>query len=201
MVIKAVLALPMACVLLWFCTFSAWAEKTRPLPFLYSFSPPTSPFMNTTDLEQVRKAYFSATDSERKTESLLKEVRKKSVADPVYRAYEGACEAILAKYMWSPYSKLAQVNKAKDLFRKAIEAAPDNAEIRFLRFSVQHNLPDFLRNESDFQADKKFLLRTFEQNQTDLLSPYLIQQITTFLTQSGRYKPEERKIFEAYLTK
>ncbi|WP_154657191.1 hypothetical protein [Hugenholtzia roseola] len=161
-----------------------------------------SPMHSThTDIEQIRKAYFSATDSERKTESLLKEVQKKSATDPVYRAYEGACEAILAKYMWSPYSKFAQVNKAKDLFKKAIEAAPDNAEIRFLRFSVQHNLPDFLRNESDFQADKKFLLQTFEQNQIELLSPYLIQQIATFLTQSGRYKPEERKIFEAYQTK
>jgi Tfp pilus assembly protein PilF len=150
------------------------------------------------DIEHIRTAYFEATESESKTKSLLKTLQEQP-QNPTYQAYQAACEAILAKYAWNPYSKLAQVNKAKEMFRRAVAAMPDNPEIRFLRFSVQHNLPDFLRNETEFQDDKKRLLQSFQAQSVDGLSRFMAQQIATFVVSSRRYTAEEQAFFERFL--
>ena len=119
------------------------------------------------DEKEIRKKYFEAIGNERKIEKLLKELQNLENPSALLVAYRAACESMMAQFSWNPYTKLAQVNKSFDLFEKAIKGDFQHAEIRFLRFSVQHNVPDFLRKNREFEEDKDVLVENFEKADFD----------------------------------
>lgn len=143
------------------------------------------------DVKEIRKAYFNAIGNENKIKKILEELRVIKNPSPTYLAYRAACESMMAQFSWNPYTKLAQVNKSFELFRKAIQEDTQNAEIRFLRFSVQHNVPDFLRKEREFEEDKKVLLENFEKADFDA---EFSQFIISYLKDSGRFETKKLEV-------
>lgn len=77
--------------------------------------------------------------------------------DALVLGYKAASEAIKARDA-SMLNKLAYVQQAARTFEQAVALAPGNAEIRFLRFSVESNLPPFLGLSKHVDEDKSFLL-------------------------------------------
>ncbi len=71
--------------------------------------------------------------------------------------YKGAAQAIRARDA-SMFNKLTYVQDAARTFEQAVGLDPQNAEIRFLRFSVESNLPGFLGLSQHVEEDKAFLL-------------------------------------------
>ena len=144
-----------------------------------------------TDEKEVRKKYFDAIGNERKIERLLKELQREQNPSPLLVAYRAACESMMAQFAWNPYTKLSQVNKSFDFFAKAIQNDTQNAEIRFLRFSVQHNVPDFLRKNREFEEDKDVLVQNFEDADFD---EEFRQFIVSYLKDSGRFESNELEV-------
>ena len=60
--------------------------------------------------------------------------------DALVLGYKAAAQAIRARDA-SMFNKLAYVQEAARTFEQAVALAPANAEVRFLRFSVESNLP------------------------------------------------------------
>ena len=118
--------------------------------------------------KEARKKYFEAIGNERKIERLLKDLQNIENPSALLLAYRAACESMMAQFSWNPYTKLAQVNKSFDFFEKAIKDDAQNVEIRFLRFSVQHNVPDFLRKNREFEEDKNVLVDNFDKANFDI---------------------------------
>lgn len=77
---------------------------------------------------------------------------------PVSIAYKGAYTMMKAKYVSSPFKKYAYFNEGKTLIEKAIEQAPKNLEIRYLRATLQANLPKFLNYYENINDDIDFVL-------------------------------------------
>ena len=146
--------------------------------------------MNTEEKE-IRKKYFNAIGNERKIEKLLKQLQDIQNPSALLLAYLAACESMRAQFTWNPYIKLAQVTKSFDFFGKAIQQEPTNAEIRFLRFSVQHNVPDFLRKNREFEEDKIVLVQNFENTDFDA---ELTEFIINYLKESKRFDKNELDI-------
>ena len=71
--------------------------------------------------------------------------------------YKGAAEAIRARDA-SMFNKLTYVQDAARTFEQAVSLDPQNPEIRFLRFSVESNLPAFLGLSKHVDEDKELLL-------------------------------------------
>ena len=88
-------------------------------------------------LEEVRGLYIKAAEDENAAEKLLEISESKSADENIYVGYEGAAHVMLAKHVGNPFSKMSHFKKGKDLYAKAIAGAPENAELRFLRFAVQ----------------------------------------------------------------
>jgi hypothetical protein len=141
--------------------------------------------------KEARKKYFEAIGNERKIEKLVKELRDIKNPSALLLAYRAACESMLAQFSWNPYTKLAQVNKSFDLFEKAIKDDFENVEIRFLRFSVQHNVPDFLRKNREFEEDKDVLVDNFKNADFDI---EFAQFIIGYLKDSGRFEKSELEV-------
>ena len=74
-------------------------------------------------------------------------------------AYKGAAEAIRARDA-SMFNKLTYVQQAARTFDQAVALDGKNPEIRFLRFSVESNLPAFLGLSKHVDEDRALLVES-----------------------------------------
>lgn len=143
-------------------------------------------------LDTVRIAYSNAIESSTKTEEFAKillAITTENVAEnAILTAYKGALEALRAKHAWMPFNKLAYLDNSKKFFVAAIENAPNDIEIRFLRFSIQSNLPIFLMQSPNVQEDKEVIIKNLEQNTLDIR---FVEVIAAFVLKSGQCNDKE----------
>ena len=104
--------------------------------------------------------------------------------DPLVLAYKGAAEAIRARDA-SMFNKLTYVQEAARTFDQAVSLDPKNPEVRFLRFSVESNLPAFLGLSKHLDDDKELLLNATLSHPKSGLDPEVFRTIRKFLVDRG----------------
>ncbi len=100
-------------------------------------------------LNQIRKLFYEAVESEEKLEELENFFNKNFtdkafIYHPILLAYTGAIDALKAKHAFNPFTKFSRVLSSLNTLERAVNREPNNLEIRFIRFSILHNLPGFL---------------------------------------------------------
>lgn len=103
--------------------------------------------------EHLKRAHESADYCEEFYE--VTEVAKEK--DATSKAYFGLATMMLGKLHNNPFAKLSYFNKGKVILEDAIKMDPSNAEIRFLRFVVQNQVPAILLYYQDKKTDKVFI--------------------------------------------
>lgn len=114
------------------------------------------------DLLRVRNLYYKATENRSDAEAFSSFLTgspgiNKSLLD----GYKGMSYMIRANHSWNPYNKLSFFNKGKDLLDGSIQNAPQELELRFLRFCVQTNAPGFLGYSGKITEDKALILSLY----------------------------------------
>ncbi len=140
-------------------------------------------------LQEIRSLFYAAEKSKtsfHKLSKIMKEVDTRSA--PVMVCYKGVTEMMGAKYTISPFTKMSHFKKGKVYIEQAVEMDPKALEIRFLRFSIQTNLPGFLGYNNEIETDKQILL-TGLQSVTDKDLKYKIIQYLS----STKYCTDEEK--------
>lgn len=94
--------------------------------------------------------------------------------------YKAASEAIKARDA-SMLNKLTYIQQAARTFEQALALEPTNAEVRFLRFSVESNLPPFLGLSKHVEEDKAFLLGAALQYPRSGLDEEAFRTVRSFL--------------------
>ena len=82
---------------------------------------------------------------------------------PLQLGYRGAIRIILAKFRANPFSSFGYFQEGKKDLELAIALAPNEAELRHLRLSIQFKAPALLGYQSDLKADKAFLRSTYSR--------------------------------------
>lgn len=132
------------------------------------------------DIGTVRKLYHSAANVKQDALRLNQLMLEVDInAAPVLVCYKGANEMIQAKYALNPFVKLAKFNKGKALLIKAIGRDTLNLEMRFIRYSIQSNLPAFLNYGDELGADKRFLVNNTKHNNDPELREIIYNYLTT----------------------
>ncbi len=157
-------------------------------------------------LDNIRLAYSNAIESSTKTEEFAKillaqasENTNATIAEnATITAYKGALEALRAKHAWMPFNKLIYLDNSKKFFATAVENAPNDIEIRFLRFSIQSNLPVFLMQSPNVQEDKEVIIKNLEQNTLD---PRFVEVIAAFVLKSGQCNSKETEFLNTKISK
>ncbi len=147
-------------------------------------------------MEWVRKAYVQATNSEKANDALLKELDNLTQQAPIFMAYRAACEGLQAKYVFNPYKKVMYVKQAQKLFSTAVQNSPQNIEVRFLRFSMEHNLPSFLGLSAHLQDDIQTIIINFDTEENLQIDTATRQLIGSFLLNSGRCTTSQIKVLK-----
>lgn len=130
---------------------------------------------------EVRALYEKASKNEQACDYLVSILHPYNENNHTLLAGYKACASMLsAKYALNPYTKINNFKEGRKLLDKVIKKDLQNIELRFLRFAVQTNAPDFLGYNSAIEEDKNILIKNLAQL-TDL---HLKQLIQNFLLRS-----------------
>lgn len=142
------------------------------------------------DIQEIKHLFQASAKSKASANQLLKLLSTvDESSSPLLISYKGAAEMMQAKYVFSPISKLKRFNTGKNLIETAVKKAPDNLEIRFLRFAIQTNLPAFLGYNEHIPLDKKYILANLKTTKDKTLK----QNIEKYLSTSKYCTAEEKK--------
>lgn len=164
---------------LWWLTFWLW----RPVA---ASAAPTVP-----DLVRLRHLYAEAVQTEAAAKVYHAQLHGYTGNDPAILAYRGVAEALLARYQWSPMAKLRAVREAQRLFTRAVGLAPDNVEVRFLRYTVEANVPRYLGFSQHLTEDRAHIIKGARHYPNLGLDPQSLRLIRDFMLSHGSCTPEE----------
>jgi hypothetical protein len=149
--------------------------------------------------EEVQKMYFDGWTGKCGAEELAKILENRQLdSDPVLMAYKGAAITTTANCKMMPFSKLSVFNEGKKWIELAVKMDSGNVEVRFLRYTVQSNIPGFL-NYDNTESDKKFLLENLPLQNGNQSDTYLQEQIVWFLLKSEELTDQEKEQIKSYL--
>ena len=149
------------------------------------------------ELIKIRDLYQRAALNEAAHIKLNKLIETTEVNGALLVGYKGAGIMIGANYVFNPISKLSRFNKGKKLIEQAIEKEPKNLELRYLRLTLQTNLPKFLGYSNSINKDKGYIISQLEVTK-DL---DLRNRILAYLVSSKICTAEELKIVTTWKNK
>ena len=132
----------------------------------------------------LRRHYEQAAADKSAGEKFYKLLADYKDRDGLVLAYKGAAEAIRARDA-SMFNKLSYVQDAAKTFEQAVSIDPQNPEIRFLRFSVESNLPPFLGLSKHVDEDKQMLLSAALSHPKSGLDAEAFRTVRSFLVGRG----------------
>jgi len=136
-------------------------------------------------LETARAYYLKGGTDSKSAESLKTLTTGKTEA--IYKAYNGVAWGFLAKHNNNPVNKLSYVKKSLSLLNDAVLADAINVEVRFLRFSVEENIPSIVSFTSHVAGDKAMILNNL------LPSHAFYKSMKAYLQQSKNLTEAEKK--------
>ena len=140
----------------------------------------SSPFHPAT----LRRHYELAAADKAAGEKFYKLLADYKDRDALVLGYKAAAEAIRARDA-SMFNKLTYVQDAAKTFEQAVGLDPQNPEIRFLRFSVESNLPAFLGLSKHVDQDKEMLLSAALSHPGSGLDSEAFRTVRNFLVERG----------------
>ncbi|MES3018907.1 MAG: hypothetical protein V4721_14060 [Bacteroidota bacterium] len=128
----------------------------------------------------VRVKFHNSTASEKICKDLIKQLEPYNEKNnPLLLGYRGGATMLMAKHAMNPFSKLSYFKKGKGMLETAIQAENSNVELRFLRYTIQTNVPSFLGYNSHLAKDRQFLT----QSVSGVKDAELKKIITSYLKQ------------------
>lgn len=159
------------------------------------------PKMNSTapDLHVIRRLLVVALESKKTTDSLYKSLEDIKDKPALINAYMGTLEALKAKHTWNPYYKIKYLNDSERTFKTAVAADPRNIEIRFMRFSIEHNVPKFLGYTDNLIDDREEIVKQIDAKYYASADKTLVKTIIRFMLNSKRCTANEQKNLNQHL--
>ena len=147
----------------------------------------------------IRKLLVSALNSKKTTDSLYTNLGALKSPSALVNGYMGTLQALKAKHAWNPYFKIKYLNDSQSTFKTAVSRDPHNIEIRFMRFSIEHNVPGFLGYNKNLVADRQEIVKQVDKKYYAQADKQLVKTIILFLIESKRCTPAESTDLKKHL--
>lgn len=150
-------------------------------------------------LEDLRKEYIEALHDCSQVErvyDLFLEVENPSAK---MLAYRGALEAIMTKTTWNLFKKINYLNDSESSFKEAVDKAPSDVEIRFMRMAVQYEIPEYLGYSEDMEEDRNFIVKNIDTFDTATLEYETLLKILGFMKKCNRFTLDQIERFKGIL--
>jgi len=150
------------------------------------FSKPSASY-----LAKLRAEYLTALSDYLNAPKVYESFLKVEHPDGKTLAYQGALEAIMTKTTWNVFKKMSYLDRSESSFLKALEIAPDDIEIRFMRLAVQFEIPVYLGFSHAMQGDKEFILKNMKNIRSENIPTALMNQIVGFIYRCNMFTEEQ----------
>ncbi|MEM9985435.1 MAG: hypothetical protein AAF804_10095 [Bacteroidota bacterium] len=151
-------------------------------------------------IEQLRNRYQEAVTDREEADALWRKLKRQSSQEALPLAYQASTRVLQANFTLMPLSKLAYLKEAMKLFRQAVKLDPENIEIRFLRYSIQYNLPRYLHESGDMSEDKAVIFRNLASFQRFHLDTQHLQSFLNFFEQHQLISEPERAQLQSLIS-
>lgn len=141
--------------------------------------------------DAVQVAFLNATDHAG-IRSLHALTLRMEPGTPRAIAFQGAATAMLAEVDASVWAKWRHCRDGIRLLDQAVELAPRDAEIRFLRFVVADATPGFLGFRTNVRADAEVVIQAMEQGRVEPTCRFWKRVLATLMG-SGSSDPAQRQ--------
>jgi hypothetical protein len=142
------------------------------------------------DVVLLRQLFYDAATKESAATRLIKLLEHvNDDSEALLIGYKGVSQLIAAKYALNPITKYNRFNKGKRDIETAVKKDPAQLEIRFLRFTIQTNLPAFLGYNQFISTDKKILINAV----SNISDAKLKKNIVNYLLASKYCTPADIK--------
>lgn len=119
--------------------------------------------LSSADISSLNSARSYYRNSENNKEIAVKlENISKNKTEPIFTAYYGVSQCILASFKFNPYTKLNMLNEGLNIMNKAVTKDSTDIEIRMIRLSVESNIPSFISFKSHIAKDKAYIKKHFD---------------------------------------
>jgi hypothetical protein len=109
-------------------------------------------------VEDLRQIYLQAANDEKAYEPLARHLARYRGNDIMVQAFQAGITGVGAKYTSGLYSKLKHVRASAHQFEKVVAKDPHNPEIRFLRYTIEYNVPRYLLMSGHLAEDRKIII-------------------------------------------
>jgi hypothetical protein len=150
-------------------------------------------------LSELRAGYPSAVYSEKVCDQMLELSAKHKVSSPIAQAYYAALLGIKAKHVWNPYQKLNYVNEFEKEMTEAVERAPRNLEVRYLRYGIEVNVPAMVGLKKHLAEDLKIIYDLFIASTITSPERSFYQGVFDFMKSQKAYSDSQFNAMQAKL--
>jgi hypothetical protein len=159
--------------------------RAESAPAGFPVSPPNPrPLSSPYHPSNLRRLYEQAAADKAAGEKFYQLLAGYREQDALVLAYKAAAEAIRARDA-SMFNKMAYVQDAMRTFDQAVALSPKHPEIRFLRFSVESNMPAFLGLSKHVDEDKALVTKAALSHPNSGLDADIFRTVRTFLVNRG----------------
>ncbi len=111
------------------------------------------------DIDSVRNLFLEAYISKSNCDQFGKKINElKHDQSILLKGYEGCYYFIKCKFTNNSMDKFFYFRKGKKILESSIKQKPDSIELRFLRYTIQKNLPRFLFYYNHIDKDLIFVI-------------------------------------------
>jgi hypothetical protein len=143
------------------------------------------------DLPDIRKDYYNAINNEKAAEKLYLNLKARNSSEPIILAYLGSAQAIRARHSFNPYNKVTYLKSGLKTLETAVKSSPQDLEIRFLRFSLEHYIPSFLGYSKHLETDRAKIIELAKQRKFGAMDKPLLVNLFNFMKETGRCSKQE----------
>ena len=143
--------------------------------------------------QRLRSLYYQASQKPEEAEKFYDLMKNAGTKSPLLLGYKGIAEFMKCYHSYNPVSKLNYFYKGKQDLDRAITLVPNDIELRYLRFTVQSNLPPFLNYQNNIQSDKIFLMQNISGIGHDV---ELHSMICEYMSNSDFCSQAEKEFFK-----
>lgn len=146
------------------------------------------------DIHEIRKSFHSALLDHEKIESFHTFIESNNDSSPTNTAYLAMAKALMAQKAWNPIDKYIYLREYQKLIANAIETDSLNLEIRFLRFSVEYHVPDWLGFSQNLDEDKDFIKANSKKVNGLMFDKEYVRYIAYFIKDTKLFSQKELEI-------
>jgi len=132
------------------------------------------------EVESIRILFQKAQSSEKVCLELIDRLEPFNEGNnTLLMGYRACATMLMAKHVFNPFSKLSYFKRGRDILEKAIKSDRDNIELRFLRYTIQTNVPSFLNYNQFKESDRLFLVNSISKLTDQKLKKIIIAYLKT----------------------